>query len=182
MTLLSTRFYLKGYSTRVPGVPLQWFKSYLSNRIQRIEVQGTLSQNFNLERGVPQGSCLSPLLYIIYASKLFKIIEHHLPDAHCYADDTQLYLSFRPADGLSSQIDAIQAMERCIKDIRHWMISDRLLLNDDKMEFLLIDTRQQLNKVDSLPLRIGAMDIEPISCVRNLGAWFDSSLSTGTHI
>ena len=104
----------------------------LSNRSQRIQVQGTLSKNFNLECGVPQGSCLGPLLYIIYAAKLFlKIIEHHLPDAHCYADDTQVYLSFLPADGLSSQIDVIQPMERCIEDIRHWMVSDCLLLNDD---------------------------------------------------
>ena len=145
------------HDTGISRIPLQWFKSYFSTRRQKIEVQGTLSlSNFNLECGVPQGSCLVPLLYIIYASKLFKIIEHHLTNAHCYADDTQLYLSFRPADRFSSQIDAIQAMERCIEDIRHWMISDRLLLNDDKTEFLLIGTRQQLNKVESLPLRVGA--------------------------
>ena len=73
-------------------------------------------------------------------------------------------------------------MERCIEDIRHWMVSDRLLLNDDKTEFLLIGTRQQLNKVESLPLRVGTMDIEPVSCVRNLGVWFDSTLSLGTHV
>ena len=132
----------------ISGVPLQWFKSYLSNRSQRIAVQGTLSRLFDLDCGVPQGSCLGPLLYVIYASKLFNIIERHLPDVHCYADDSQLYLSFRPADGLSSQTDAIQAMERCIEDIRHWMVSDRLLLNDEKTEFLLIGTRQQLGKVD----------------------------------
>ena len=94
----------------ISGVPLQWFKSYLSNRSQRIAVQGTLSRLFELDCGVPQGSCLGPLLYVIYSSKLFNIIEQHLPDAHCYADDSQLYLSFRPADGLSSQTDAIQAM------------------------------------------------------------------------
>ena len=76
-----------------------------------------ISKNFNLECGVPQGSCLGPLLYIIYAAKLFKIIEHNLPDAYCYADDTQLYRSFRQADELSSQIDVIQAIERCIEDI-----------------------------------------------------------------
>ena len=53
--------------------------------------------------------CLGLLLCIIYAAKLFKIIEHHLPVAHCYADDTKLYLSFRQAEGFSSQIDVIQA-------------------------------------------------------------------------
>ena len=138
----------------ISGVPLQWFKSYLSNRSQTIAVQGTLSRNFDLDCGVPQGSCLGPLLYVIYASKLFNIVERHLPDAHCYADYSQLYLSFRLADGLSSQTDAIHAMERCIEDIRRWMVSDRLLLNDDKTEFLLIGTRQQLSKVEPLPLRV----------------------------
>ena len=67
------------HDTGISRIPLQWFKSYFSTRRQKIEVQGTLSlSNFNLECGVPQGSCLVPLLYIIYASKLFKIIEHHL--------------------------------------------------------------------------------------------------------
>ena len=62
------------------------------------------------------------------------------------------------------------------------LVSDRLLLNDEKTEFLLIGTRQQLGKVDPLPLRDGTMDIEPVNCVRNLGAWFDSMLSMETHI
>ena len=137
---------------------------------------------FYLDCCVSQGSWLGPLLYVIYASKLFNIIERHLPDGHCYADDSKLYLSFRPADGLSSQTDAIQAMERCIEDIRHWMVSDRLLLNDEKTEFLLIGTRQQLSKVEPLPLRVGTMDIEPVNCVTNLGAWFNSMLSMETRI
>ena len=97
-------------------------------------------------------------------------------------DDSQLYLSFRLADGLLSQIDAIQAMGRCMEDIRHWMVIDRLLLNDENTEFLLIGTRQQLSKVEPLPLRAEAMDIEPVNWVRNLGAWLDSMLSVETHI
>ena len=55
----------------ISGVPLQWFKSYLSNKSQRIAVQGTLSWLFNLDCGVSQGSCLGPLLYVIYASKFY---------------------------------------------------------------------------------------------------------------
>ena len=105
-----------------------------------------------------------------------------LPICAISVDDSQLYLSFSPADGLFSQTDAIQAMERCIQDIRHWMVSDRLLLNDENKEFLLFGTRQQLSKVESLLLRAEAMGIEPVNCVRNLGAWFDSMLSMETHI
>ena len=73
-------------------------------------------------------------------------------------------------------------MEKCIEDIRHWMVSDCLLLNDEMTEFLLIGTHQQLSKVPPLPLRVGTMDIEPGNCIRNLGAWFDSKLSMETHI
>ena len=96
-----------------------------------------------------------------------------LPICAISVDDSQLYVRFRPADGLLSQTDAIQAMEICIEEIRHWMVSNRLLLNDEKTEFLLIGTRQQLSKVEPLPLRVEATYIEPVNCLRNLGAWFD---------
>ena len=73
------------------GQVLELFSGYLRNRSQRISVNGTLSDGFFLQYGVPQGSCLGPILFIIYASKLFEIVKAHLPDVHCYADDSQLY-------------------------------------------------------------------------------------------
>ena len=85
----------------------QWFASYLSNRSQRVSFDQKLSEKFQLTCGVPQGSCLGPLLFTIYASKLFQVIKEYLPQAHAYADDTKLYLSFR-ADSTSSQNDAVK--------------------------------------------------------------------------
>ena len=72
------------------------FSSYLLGRSQRILFDGVKSDSFDLRFGVPQGSCLGRLLFVVYASKLLEIIQAHLPDAHCFADDTQLYLSFKP--------------------------------------------------------------------------------------
>ena len=73
------------------GTALEMFSSYLSGRSQRVVVQGNLSQNLNVEFGVPHGSCLGPFLFTIYASKLFDVVKAHLPTVHCYSDDTQLY-------------------------------------------------------------------------------------------
>lgn len=68
--------------------------------------------------GVPQGSCPEPLLFKIYASKLFEVVMAHLPDVHAYADDTQLYLSFK-ADSGDNQTEAVDAVQECIEDIGH---------------------------------------------------------------
>ena len=135
-------------STR--GKVLDWFSSYLSNWSQQVSIDGSLSRQFPLDCGVPQGSCLGPLLFVIYTSSLFKVIERHLWQVHCFADDTQLYFSFR-ADEDNAQDVVLRAMEECIRDIQNWLIDGRLLLNDDKTEFLVIGTRQQLNKKNLAP-------------------------------
>ena len=140
-----------------------------------------LSENFKLQCGVPQGSCLGPLLFTIYASKLYEVIKNYLPQSHAYADDTQLYLSFNP-DLACSQNDAVEAMEQCIQAIRSWMIKDKLRMNDSKTEFMIIGTRKQLNKVNIDGLTVGESSIVPVTSVRNLGSWFDQNLSMIPHI
>ena len=72
------------------GLALEWFRSYLAKRGQRVSTNGSLSERFSLECGVPQGSCLGPLLFLIYVSKLSRVVEDHLPHVHCFADDTDL--------------------------------------------------------------------------------------------
>jgi hypothetical protein len=104
---------------------------YPMQRSQRIAIRGTVSEKFDVPHGVPQGSCLGPLLFTIYASKLFDVIEKHLPISHCYADDTQLYIAFSPTEE-RGESDAVIAMERCIEDIRVWMSEDKLIMNADK--------------------------------------------------
>ena len=131
--------------------------------------------------GVLQGSCLGPLLFTIYTSSLLDVVEKYLPSVHYYADDTQLYVSFRPADE-TGHLDAITAIDCCIKAIRCWMRENKLLLNEEKTEFLLIGTKQQLAKVDIGHIKVGKVNIAPHSPVKNLGVWFDSNLSMVDHI
>ncbi|XP_067045506.1 uncharacterized protein [Acropora muricata] len=165
----------------VCGSALSWFKSYLEGRSQRICIKETLSQSFDLQWGVPQGSCLGPLLFTIYSIDLFSLWESHLPTTHAYADDTQLYLSFSLTVG-TGELDAVTAIENCIQDIRQWMCVRKLMLNDDKTEFLLVGTRKQLTKVSIDGVRVGDYNISLSPSVRNLGTWFDPHYQIALHI
>ena len=88
---------------------------------------------------------MGPILFTLYVSRLFYIISQHLPSVHGYADDTQIYLSFRTCS-IHSEINAVSAIETCIADVRSWFIANRLMINDTKTEFLIIGTHQQLEK------------------------------------
>ena len=164
----------------ISGRVLSWFRSYLYNRSQSVSVNGETSRSFDVKHGVPQGSCLGPLLFILYVSKLFSIVERHLPEVHAYADDTQLYIAFKPEPEHAT--NAVAAMQACISDIRKWMLMDKLMLNDEKTEFTVIGTRQQLVKVDIDSPCVGHTAILPSSEVRNLGGWFDNQLRMVTQI
>ena len=117
----------------------------------------------------------------MYASKLFQVIKEHLPSAHAYADDSQLYMSFKP-DSKECETRCVSAMETCIKAIRAWMIEDKMKLNDGKTEFLIIGSRQQLEKVRIDMLSVGHVEIFAISSAKNLGTIVDSNMSLTPHI
>ena len=92
------------------------------------------SDVFNVPYGVPQGSRLGPLLFTLYTSRLLTNIQKEFPDitCHCYADDTQVYLSFCP-NTLNEEY-CINVLETCIEYIRTWMLQNKLMLNDTKTE------------------------------------------------
>ena len=173
--------YLRGLGLHLDFGIRHYLGSYLNGRNQLVSIDGTLSMKFDLECGVPQGSWLGHLLFVVYASKIFEIADKHNLEIHCYAEDSQLYLSFCPND-TANQEAALARVERCIEDIRNWMLNDKLKLNDEKTEFMIISTVQQLAKVSINSLRVGAATITPVSSARNLGSWFDSKLTMAFHI
>ena len=71
----------------VANQALLWIKSFLSGRKQRVVVEPKQSRHFDVVTGIPQGSCLRPILFITYASRLFHVVKKHLPDIQCYADN-----------------------------------------------------------------------------------------------
>ena len=79
----------------ITGTVLRWFHSYLSGRSQFVEINDTKSSVRDLTVGFPQGSVLGPIFYLLYIAPLAEIIRSHGFDYHFYADDTQLYSTYR---------------------------------------------------------------------------------------
>ncbi len=131
-------------SVGISGSALAWFKSYLSDRHQFIAVNEEVYRSHMLY-GVPQGSVLGPLFFMLYMLPLVNIIRKHRVSFQCYADDTQLYISSRP--GETHQIEKLM---ECIVDVKKWMTSHFLLLNSEKKHVLIIGpktpTCNNLNK------------------------------------
>ena len=118
----------------ITGTVLQWFHSYLTGRSQLVEINDTKSSVRDLTVGVPQGSVLGPILYLLYTAPLAEIIRSHGLVYHFYADNTQLYISFKDCDFDVARL----RVENCVADICHWMEVNELKLNHDKTEIILI--------------------------------------------
>ena len=158
---------------------LSWIQSYLSSRSFTVDINGIKSPPSKLLYGVPQGSVLGPLLFILYTTPLSSIISQSSVNHKLYADDTQLFLSFS-ADTFSENILLLQ---NTISNISSWMASNFLSLNPAKTEFLLIGLPAQLSKIHNPTLTISSnTTIQPVSSARNLGIIFDSNLSFSDHI
>ena len=132
---------------------LSWYKSYLSNRKQCIILNGMQSNTFHLPFGVPQGSCLGPVLFTQYASSLFSIFNKHSVCAHAYADDHQVYTDFSPNQ--TSLNEAVTPMESCLQDVKSWMISNKLKMKDSKTKCIVIGSYQQLEKINLTSISVG---------------------------
>ena len=121
----------------ITGTVLDWFKSYLCCRTQFVNINQSHSTKRDLLVGVPQGSVLGPLLYLLYTAPISDVIASRQLNYHLYADDTQLYLAFK-TDDVNLAIDRVVS---CVSEISCWMERNDLKLNPDKTEILLIHSR-----------------------------------------
>ena len=118
---------------------ISWIKSYLDNRFQAVWVNHTLSEFIESEVGVPQGSILGPLLFIIFFNDLPRSLNCSVES---YADDTTL-----TGSGSIENIE-VQLNNDC-STVSHWMRANKLKLNPDKTHILLVGTQQRINSLDT---------------------------------
>jgi hypothetical protein len=177
ITLFRTLHYFFGIS----GSVLDWFKSYLFNRSQAVVVDGIASRRAEVIYGVPQGSVLGPVLFVMYMKPLSLLLEGHAVGNQSFADDSQLYNSSPPSDAIASA----QRLQSVISDVKSWMTRNKLKLNDDKTEALMIhNPRTRTSTTTSLPpsIEVGSATIQFSSSARNLGFILSHDLSVEKHV
>lgn len=160
---------LQHYGIR--GIALQWFKSYLQNRKQFVSVDGTNSSCMNLNHGVPQGSILGPLLFIIYINDL--------PGISCfakfilYADDANIIITGYNMHEISTKLNSLA------QGLLRWVDCNGLALNLKKTSYIIF-SKQRINLSEDL--HISGTKIERKSEARFLGVIVDEKLSWTRHI
>ena len=176
------------YRFGVCNLALAWLKSYLTNRTQCVVItneDGCTAQSVKkpLTQGIPQGSILRPIPFNLFVAPLGELCRAKGVSFQGYADNTQNYFSFGPMSGSpNNQVECITKLENCIDAVRHWMQTNFLKLNKNKMEFIILGLSKQLKKVGNITVKIGEDIIPNVPAVKNLGIFLDAELKHTIHI
>ena len=162
---------LEHYGVR--GKSLTWFQNYLGSRTQRVRFGQDLSPRLPIEYGVPQGSLLGPLLFVIYINDLPSCLKNtHIS---LYADDTVIYCS-----GANPK-EIKKALQEDLERVVNWMEINRLVLNKEKTKGMLFGTRQRLEAVANFHITISGTNVEMDSKFTYLGVTLDEELKWKAH-
>jgi Reverse transcriptase (RNA-dependent DNA polymerase) len=140
------------------GCALDWLTSVLEARTQQVCYNGCSSAIIRLLYGVPQGSVLGPLLYLLYTAELIDLIAKCGTTAHSYADDTQVYVC-TPATDVPA---AVERFRSYVEQIERWLQGNRLKMNAEKTRVIWLGTRQQLEKMNVDEIQLSSASI-PVS-------------------
>ena len=161
----------------IGGNVISWITSYLSDRKFRVLINETFSDDSPLKIGVPQGSILGPLLFILYTEGLQELANKFNFSIHLYADDTQIYFQFNP----KSRTKSINYLKQCFSEIRTWMSLNYLKMNDTKTEVIELHS-PYTSTVPMSTIDFEGCCIKLSESAKNLGFWFDKSLDLNVQI
>lgn len=162
----------------ISGLAHDWFKSFVTGRLQTVRLGATCSDSVPVRSGVPQGSVLGPLLYVLYTAGIIPLVESLHSNVHLYADDAQLYEYCRPVDSVALS----QRVLATVDAVSAWMASNRLRLNLDKTQFLWLGSKEQLAKLDKQQLAAILPALVESTSARDLGVILDEQLTFKQHV
>ena len=153
---------------------LSWFKDYLTNRQQSTRANGFTSLPRVVQCGVPQGSILGPLLFLVYINDLPTSLD--MLKCQLYADDTALYTSFRYPTP-----DIVERVNVDLLNVANWCKKNKLSLNLKKTKYTIYGTRQRLSNLPHLKLSIDGQNLLQNPHYRYLGMELDSKMNFKAH-
>ena len=159
----------------VATASINWFTSYLENRQQVCYANGITSSIDNVTCGVPQGSILGPLLFLIYINDISKCLDYGV--ARLFADDTNLTFSGCSFPVLQNK------MSKDLKGIASWLSANRLTLNVLKTDFMVVGSRQRVASLEEdIALSLLDTELEKVKSVKCLGVDIDEYLTWDNHM
>ena len=153
---------------------LNWFKSYLDGRRQRVCIGAVQSAWSDILRGVPQGSILGPLLFTIYVNDLPQAVVQS--EVKQYADDTTMYCASDSSAALSGGLSADLAR------VADWVEQNGLKLNEAKTQMLLLSRRRRAKELEDVVVTLRGQEVTRSDKVKYLGVWIDEGLTWSDHI
>ena len=153
---------------------VNWVWSYLGGRLQVTKVGGVKSPPPSMACGVPQGSILGPLLFIVYINDLPLQFPNH--SIHLYADDTAITVSNVDPRIIEQQLNL------CLRIVNKWFAKDKLTLNFKKSKVMYFGTRRQLEQCTDLIVQHPGKELECVDSYKYLGIVPDSQLSFSEHV
>ena len=165
------------------GYVISWIRSYLTNRTSFVKIDSSSSPNTTICTGVPQGSVLGPLLFVLFISPVASVINPDLSNTsnivsfHQYADDTQLYIG----TNMSTLAHQVASIESCTQRVHNWLLNNGLHLNPSKSEAIAFFNPRS-KPLESLAESITSISVagSPIKLqpsIKNLGVYLDSKMS-----
>ena len=153
----------------IKGKEREWFKSYLSGRKQFCSVNGQRSKTEGVLCGIPQGSCLGPLLFIVYLNDFEGCLD--FSNANMYADDTHTTIA-------SNDIrELVRMTKKELLNISDWVRVNKLSANPKKTEFMVIGHQRRISEIDDLPqLKLNDSEIKRVEKAKSLGVIIDEGL------
>ena len=150
------------------------FQSYLSDRKQYVSIKGSDSDIKDVSCGVPQGSSLGPLLFLIYIND-FKLCLNKCDSGH-FADDTFIMYSNTKLKSIETIINTE------LKSVSKWLQLNKLSLNTNKTELIFFHSRQRLINYEGISIKFNGKKLHPVDHVKYLGMYIDKYLSWDFHI